>query len=135
MKYCSRLSSSSSSMKSTEAPTMTSISPTASVRVLRFRLSCLIRRRTSLIKFSGDRFSTAWLSCDRDRSIFGKCIPRYTFLRNERALRGKKIARLGNDLSPQTNWTCNLLPKALATFFKVAMEGLALPFSSLLISG
>lgn len=44
-------------MKLAEAPTIMSSRPTASVRGLRFRLSCLIRSRTSLIKFCGDKSS------------------------------------------------------------------------------
>lgn len=35
----------------------------------------------------------------------------------------------------QTNWIRNFFPNAVANFFKVAMEGLALLFSNLLMSG
>lgn len=45
-------------------------------------------------------------------SFLGKCIPRYTFLRNERALRGKKsVLELGTDCCERNLFHIKLLKR------------------------
>lgn len=49
--------------------------------------------------------------------------------------RQKNVPALDTNSFYQTNWIRNFFPNAVANFFKVAMEGLALLFSNLLMSG